>query len=141
MPETIKKGCDGQDKWHWYNIARDLEKQGELPRVIIDPLSVGPHGCGGQTAKGTQFFITWYVDHLLLSMPQEKPEAELVEAFSRVLGYQPFASYVLKDTPALITYEWDKKTPAKNFVSLKKEEQEGNVSQVRKLKPRRRAKQ
>jgi hypothetical protein len=116
MAETIQNGCDGQAKWHWYNVMEDLKNQGGLDGVVINPLSVNAHGCGGETKKGTQFYITWVFNvFLLVSMSQE--EQELVDAFAKVVGYRPFCRYISKDS-GLLTFEWDKKNPDGRFAKL-----------------------
>ena len=45
--------------WTWANIMGDLEMQGGLPDVVINPLSMNQYSCAGKTASGTGFFITW----------------------------------------------------------------------------------
>jgi hypothetical protein len=113
MPETAYEG-----KWRWQDVMRDLEIQGGLKGVIIDPFTVEAHGCGGITAAGTKFVITWIRDiFLLVSMTKE--ETELIDAFAKVVGYRPFCCYIEK--PGVITFEWDKKDPEGRFASLKKE--------------------
>lgn len=117
MAETIKRGCDGRRKWHWFNIMTDLEKQGGLAGVIIDPLSVNTNGCGGQTKEGTKFYITWVPDmFLLISMSQE--EQALVEAFAKVVEYPPFCRYI--NEHGLLTIEWDKTNPERRFAELQR---------------------
>jgi len=118
MPESIQPGCDDQPKWHWYNISRDLEEQGGLQGVTIDPLSVQGCSCEGETKKGTRFVISWAPDmFLLLSVTQD--EKELVDAFAAVVGYRPFCRYVSRES-SLLTYEWDKQDPAGRFAELKR---------------------
>jgi hypothetical protein len=119
--ETIQNG-----KWHWYNVMGDLEKQGGV-KAIIEPTSVSDYGCAGKTEKGTVFTITWvHNKFLLLSMSQEEPK--LVEAFSTVVGYDPFCRYVSKKS-GLRTYEWDKINPEGRFASLQ-DEKEPNLEKV-----------
>lgn len=119
MAETIREGCSaGERKWHWYNVMEDLKTQGGLDGVIIDPLSVNAHGCGGITKDGTKFFITWVPDmFLLVSMTQE--EQGLIDAFANVVEYRPFCSYTSKES-GLLTFEWDKKDPEGRFTKLQK---------------------
>lgn len=116
MAETIQNGCGGEAKWHWYNVMKDLRVQGGLDGVVIDPLSVSAHGCGGKTKKGTKFYITWMPDILLLvSMSQE--EQELIDAFAKVVEYRPFCRYISKES-GLLTFEWDKKNPNGRLAEL-----------------------
>lgn len=116
MAETIQNECGGEAKWHWYNVMNDLKIQGGLDGVTIDPLSVNPHGCGGETQKGTKFYITWVPDmFLLVSMSQE--EQELIDAFAKVVEYQPFCRYISKES-GLLTFEWDKKNSDGRFAEL-----------------------
>ena len=118
MAETIERGCDGSQKWHWCNVMNDLEKQGGLAGVVIDPLSMDAHGCGGQTKEGTTFYITWVPDTFLL-VSTSKEEQVLVEAFAKVVEYRPFCRYVNKK--GLLTFEWDKKDPEGRFAELRGE--------------------
>jgi hypothetical protein len=102
-------------KWHWFNVISDLERQEGLAGVIIDPFSVNAHGCGGHTKEGTRFYITWVPDmFLLVSMSQE--EQALVEAFAKVVEYRPFCRYI--NEHGLLTIEWDKKDPEGRFAEL-----------------------
>jgi hypothetical protein len=111
MAETIREG-----KWHWYDVANDLEVQGGLAGVVVDPLATSPHGCGGYTTLGTRFYFTWVKGtFLMLSMSQEEPA--LVGAFSCVVEYLPFCRY----TSGLLTYEWDKVDPEGRFAELQKD--------------------
>ncbi|MGD0576987.1 MAG: hypothetical protein ABSA74_02865 [Candidatus Staskawiczbacteria bacterium] len=117
MAETIERH-GSQPKWHWYNVIEDLKRCG-LDGVVIDPLTVNEHGCGGETKKGTRFYITWVPDaFLLLSMAQE--EDALVEAFARVVEYRPFCRYKSKES-GLLTFEWDKQSPEDRFAELQRE--------------------
>jgi len=114
MAETIEGDCGGEAKWHWYNIMNDLEVQGGLDGVSIDPLSIGDHSCGGETKKGTKFHFTWlHGKFLLVSMTQE--EQELVEAFAKVVEYRPFCRYLEK---GFLTFEWDTTDPTGRFAEL-----------------------
>ncbi len=109
-------------KWHPDNISKDLEKQGGLPGVLIDILSINEHGCAGDTLQGTRFYITWIKDvFLLVSMSQEEPK--LIEAFARIVEYRPFCRYEGKtdNGTSVITYEWDKKDPNGRYVELQEE--------------------
>lgn len=115
MAETIDRGHGGSGKWHWFNVMSDLENQGGLAGVVIDPLSMSAHGCGGQTKNCTKFYITWVPDtFLMLSMSQEEPA--LVEAFAKVVEYRPFCRYI--NEPGLLTIEWDRKDPESRFAVL-----------------------
>ena len=62
MAETLEDACTpiGAKKWHWDNVQRDLVQQGGLEDndVTINPLSVSPHGCGGEF-RGNRFAISW----------------------------------------------------------------------------------
>lgn len=104
-------------KWTWTNIMDDLKEQGGLPGVTINPLTMNPNGCGGQTEQGTGFAITWIKDlFMLISLTKDEPE--LIEAFSKVLEYKPFCKYI--NCKNLLTYEWDKKDPEGRFLKLQK---------------------
>jgi hypothetical protein len=119
MTETLQAACvpAGAKKWHWYNVQSDLIQQGGLEDkdIMIDPLSVRKASCGGQY-KNMPFFITWAKDtYLLLSSPQQSQE--LVDAFTKVVDYKPFAQYIDPESK-LITTEWDKVDPAGRYQEL-----------------------
>lgn len=119
MAETIEDRGSGS-KWHYYNVKKDLVEQGGLEDkdVMVDPLSVDAHGCGG-AHKGNPFTITWLPDTFLL-VTSRGYDPELIDAFSRVVEYKPFARYREPDS-GLITTEWDKKDPNLRYqVLLKK---------------------
>ena len=122
MAETIQDACApvGAKKWYWYNVQKDLVEQGGLEdkEVMIDPLSVNAHGCGG-AHKGNPFNITWVPDIFLLVTSKEYDQA-LVDAFAKVVEYQPFARYQ-EPTSGLITTEWDKVDPSGRYQALQKE--------------------
>ena len=112
MPETISNG-----KWLWHDMMQDLKIQGELEDVIIDPLSVKDHSCSG-THMENGFCVTWVGDmFLLISMNQYS--AELVDAFTKVVGYQPFCRYI-HNANGLPTVEWDKVNPEGRYKDLSK---------------------
>ncbi len=113
MPETIDSS-HGVDRWLWHSIMKDLEEQGDLPGVVIDPLSVKASFCAGVTPSNVAFGVTWcYEEFLIVSMLVEVPE--LIEAFSKVVGYRPFCRYVENRQ---ITFEWDKTQSADRFLAL-----------------------
>lgn len=117
MAETIVIGCDGIEKWYWYNVMHDLETQGGL-KDIINLQSVVAHRCDGQY-KGNRFYITWvYNQFLFLTM--EIFSQELVDAFAKVVGYQPFCRYERDD---MVTVEWNKNDPQGRFTELQKEQE------------------
>ena len=122
MPETIQNG-----KWHWYNVMHDLKEQGGLKDVVVDPLSVTAHGCGG-TLNGNKFSITWVKDKFLL-VSMERHSDKLIKAFAAVLGYQPFCRYVHKKH-GLPTVEWDKADPDSRYAELNNDPE---VKQLRKV--------
>jgi hypothetical protein len=116
MAESMREGNNGG--WLWVDVMRDLEEQGGLKGVTIDPTSANGSGRGGHTERGTHFFITWCRDqHLVLTVSQE--EQALVDAFTAVLGYKPFCRYTIE--PNLPTFEWDKQDPEKRFKELVEE--------------------
>ena len=122
MTETIQDACTpvGAQKWHWYNVQRDLVEQGGLEDkdVMIDPLSVREASCGGKY-KGMPFMITWVKDMFLLVSSQEYIP-ELIDAFAKVVEYKPFARYQ-ESTDGLVTTEWDKVNPNGRYQELQAE--------------------
>jgi len=128
MAETIECVPGSKPKWHWDNVMGDLEKQGGLQGVVIDPFSVGDHRCGGKTEKDTKFHITWVKDtFLLVSVSQE--EQALIDAFTKIVEYKPFCRYVSIKS-GLLTFEWDKKDPESRFDALKNDK---NVKDLQKI--------
>ena len=122
MAETIQDACasTGAKKWHWYNVQKDLVEQGGLgdQEVMIDPLSVDAHGCGGKH-KDNPFHITWVSDKFLLVTAKEYDQ-DLVDAFAKVVEYKPFVRYKESDS-GMITTEWDKLDSVGRYQELKKE--------------------
>lgn len=126
MAETLQSACGGPAKWHWYSVMEDLKVQGGLEGVIINPLTVDANGCGGETKKGTRFFLTWMKNlFLLVSVSQEEPE--LIEAFAKVVEYRPFCRYL--DEHGMLTFEWDKSDPNGHFANLQK----GKVTKLQRI--------
>ncbi|MEK7212978.1 MAG: hypothetical protein AAB678_00875 [Patescibacteria group bacterium] len=122
MAETIER-----EKWHWFNVMEDLQTQGGLDGVFIDPLSVGEHGCGGKTRNGTIFYITRVANKfLLVSMTQD--EKDLIDAFAKVVEYRPFCQYY--NRVGQLTFEWDKVDPDGRFVKLEKDDEKTCLCRV-----------
>lgn len=120
MTETIENGCDGFEKWHWFNVQKDLIEQGGLTGVVeINPLSVKAHGCGGEH-NGNHFYFTWLYSQFLLVTMQQFSQP-LIDAFAKVVGYQPFCHY---KSGGLVTVEWDKDNPELRLEELKQEQGE-----------------
>lgn len=124
MAETIQD-VGGGTKWHWYNVMNDLKEQGGLDGVTINPLSVDAHGCGGEH-EGNAFYITWVHDQFLLVTMQQFSQP-LVDAFARVVEYQPFARY---DRNGMVTVEWDKNDPQGRFAALQAESEVASLVAV-----------
>lgn len=114
MPETIRLDHGTAAKWLWYNIMSDLKQQGGLGGVLIDPSTVIEHGCGGEY-QGNRFFLTWIYNHFLL-ITMSVYSQPLIDAFAKVVGYQPFCRY--RERGGLITVEWDKDDPNGRFKKL-----------------------
>jgi len=102
------------DKWHWYSMMADLEQQGRLVGVVINPLTVDTNSCGGEF-RNVRFFVTWVHDRFMLLTMSEMSE-ELVEAFASVLEYRPFCKY--QDVNDLPTVEWSKVDPEERLAEL-----------------------
>ena len=114
MAETL----DLDGRWLWYHIMNDLATKGGFGGVIIDPLSLVAHSCGGETRSGTLFCITWMKD-LFLMVSLNRPEQPLIDALADVVEYRPFCKYISE--VGLLTFEWDKKDPEGRFAELQKE--------------------
>lgn len=120
-PETLHNGV-----WTWYDVMDDLENAG-VSGVIVDPLSVRQNFCAG-SYRDKPITISWVKDKfMLLSMGEYSQE--LVDGFSRVLGYKPFCKYVSRKS-GLPTVEWDKEDPKSRYEELKKDK-----SEIEKLEP------
>lgn len=113
MPETVDALPEGGAIWKWFNIMNDLETQGGLAGVIINPLSMSPHSCVGELGNN-RFGITWVYNKFLLLSSAEHSQP-LVDAFSKVVGYQPFCRY-FRD--GVVTIEWDKVDPLSRLQEL-----------------------
>jgi hypothetical protein len=113
MAESIKDRGTGP-KWHWHAVMKDLREQGGLDGVVIDPLSVGANSCGGDF-NGNSFLISWvYGEFMMLSM--QNYSQELVNAFAKVLEYEPFCRY--DEGGVVPTVEWDKGNSDRRFAEL-----------------------
>ena len=125
MPETIDSS-HGVDRWLWHSIMKDLEEQGGLPEVVIDPLSVKESFCGGRTKEGVAFTVTWcYEEFLMVTTLVEVPE--LIEAFAKVVGYRPLCKYTKN---RMVTFEWDKVHPTDRFLALSSDQEITSLTRV-----------
>ena len=122
MSETIEITDDGFEIWPWYNIMHDLKNQGHV-EITIDPLTIDAYGCGG-TVGENRFYLTWVYNKFLLVTMQEYSQ-QLVDAFSIVVGYKPFARY---QSDGLITAEWDKVSPIERFIELQEKTDISNLT-------------
>jgi hypothetical protein len=100
----------------------DLEKQGGLVGVVINPLSVSEYGCGGEH-EGNLFYITWVHNKYLLLTMQHLSQP-LIDAFAKVVEYQPFCRYEREEK---VTVEWDKSGSEARFAELQIEPSLSNL--------------
>jgi len=117
MVESVSIGCNGVEKWLWYDIWTDLVEQGGLQRnqVIIWPTDITAHGCRGEYL-GHLFTLTWIKDKFaLLSMPT-LTIYPLARAFAKIFEYDPFCVY---EENGYYTVEWDRIDPEERLQSLK----------------------
>jgi len=63
--------------------------------------------------------MSWVQDHFLLVSSIDYIPG-LINAFSGVLEYEPFAKYQ-EPGSGLVTVEWDKKDPAGRYIEIQKE--------------------
>ncbi len=112
MAETIVN-----EKWLWYILPVDLEKQGGYSGVTIDPQTVTATGCGGKTLNGNGFFVSWHFDCLMM-ITLQRDDPELIEAFAKVVEYLPFCSYLYQPS-GLFTYEWAAGDSKNRFTEIK----------------------
>lgn len=117
MTETLQS--NGQ--WHYSLVISDLASQGGIKRTDLE------FDIGHIKYKGRRVFVSHIAgDHLVVSLEgkDNKAQAKLISAFSKIVEYQPFCRYTLhiKDNPnvpPLPTFEWDKINPKKRLASLK----------------------
>lgn len=123
MAETLTEGT-----WRWAEMIEDLERAG-LNGVLINPSSLSDDGCsiGGQTKDGIKFLTTWIKDCFLLISMTKKDQA-IIDAFSKVVEYKPFAEYYSVKS-GLYTVEWDKKNPKSRFKELQ-QKREKNLRRI-----------
>lgn len=114
--------------WRWADMAEDLRQAG-LQGVIIDPLSLGEncHSIGGSTKEGEKFYVTWLKDHFMM-LSMKKKNQSIINAFSKVLEYKPFAEYISAES-GIYTIEWDKKDAKGRFKALQ-EKKEKNLKEI-----------
>lgn len=117
MPETITHHKDGTAVWRWHDMIRDLEQQGELEDVIIDPFSVKLNSCMGEYV-GSRFAVSWQ-NNTLLMLTMINDSERLVDAFAKVVGYQPFCRYTqFIGSYELTVVEWAKNDAEERFAEL-----------------------
>ena len=75
--------------------------------------------------------------HLVVSMEgaEDSDMRNLMEGFSKVVGYQPFCKYMLNPSngsksPPLRTYEWDKVDPDSRYEELSKKETASDLTRL-----------
>ncbi len=129
--ETLNK----RGIWTWAAIMADLEKQGGLKNVAIDPFSVRLNFCAGQY-DGRLFTVSWV--HQILLMVSMKPECyspELIEAFTKVVEYRPCYKYLEKagGKIPMITVEWAKNDAEARFAELQEKEKKVEITQLEKI--------
>jgi hypothetical protein len=125
MAETMRVGCDGTEKWHWWQIQTDLVEQGGLNEhdTFIDPLSMKENASYG-AYKNKKFVFSWAKDKFFMLSTLEYSQI-LVDAFSKVLEYKPFCRY---SRDGIITVEWDKVDPQSRLNTLNNDETIYDVS-------------
>lgn len=124
MAETLAP----DERWLWYSVMDDLRILGGLTGVIIDPLSVQAHGCGGSIGDN-HFRITWVHNQFLL-LTMKTYSQELVDAFAKIVEYQPFCRYVNQHGQP--TVEWDKVEPDKRLSKLRADSSIRELVELRK---------
>ncbi len=135
MPETttfhktgISKVDDGYQTWLSKDVKDDLIKQGGLEESVLQISLPNTSNNSSYLAvyngsyMGKRFSMRW-IHNEFLSVFLEEPVPELVEAFSKVVGYEPFARYVCAD--GMYAVEWDKVNPDKRYEKLQGEERKG----------------
>jgi hypothetical protein len=124
MPETITQRFDGMAAWKWHDMIRDLEQQGGLENILIDPLSVGANSCMGEH-NGNRFAVSWEKD-VLLMLTIVDDSKDLIDAFARVVDYQPFCRYIqIAGEHELTVVEWAKNDADERFAKLQKDRTPG----------------
>lgn len=121
--------------WTWGAIMADLEEQGGLKNVVIDPFSVMLNFCAGEY-DGKTFTVSWVLQRLLMvSMKPECYSPELIEAFSKVVEYRPCYKYLEKagGKIPMITVEWAKNDAEARFAELKEKEKKEEITQLEKI--------
>ncbi|MBU2612759.1 MAG: hypothetical protein KKB62_03500 [Nanoarchaeota archaeon] len=115
MAETIQRN----GLWHLTLAYHDLIDQGGIPEEDLE------YGLTNLTYKKRKVVISnIYNEHLVVSLEGEDDEGtkNLMNAFSKVVEYQPFCKYNLKlkrKNISLPTYEWDKIDSEGRFRELK----------------------
>ena len=118
--------------WTWAAIMADLEEQGGLKNVVIDPFSVQPHFCAGQY-DGRLFTVSWALQELLMvSMKPECYSLELIEAFTKVVEYRPCCKY-LEKAGGMTTVEWAKNDAEARFAELQEKEVRGEIEKLERI--------
>jgi len=116
MAETIQRN----GLWHLTLVYKDLIDQGGISEEDLE------YRLTNLTYKKRKVVISnIYNEHLVVSLEGEDDEdtKNLMNAFSKVVEYQPFCKYNLNlggKNISLPTYEWDKIDSEGRFEELKK---------------------
>lgn len=104
--ETLTKG-----KWMWYDVMSDLKAKG--CNVVINPIMARRNSLTGVYDE-TYFAIAWAKDIFLL-LTMTKHRRKLVDAFSDIVEYLPFAMRVDGNR---WTFEWSKADVESRWTAL-----------------------
>ena len=116
MTETLQIS----GKWHILLAELDLVQQAGLNQADFE------QDMGFFKYKSRAVILSHtYEQHLVVSMEgrEDADLHQLMDSFSKVVGYKPFCKYNLllpevKRTSTLLTYEWDKVDPQARFNEL-----------------------
>ena len=119
MVETIQKS---NGLWHILLAEKDLIEQAGL-----NPDDIKPDFGFLRYKERAVIMSHTYNKHIVVSMEGEDDAdlRELIDAFSKVVEYEPFCKYTLisrRGTETLLfpTYEWDKENPEERYEELSK---------------------
>lgn len=143
MTETItKEGRRMEDKTYFYqvwkaaNVKKDLLSKGGLVKKFLEfsicqkPLLYLAVYDGRY--DHVAFRMRWVKDNFLVLMSERRSNA-LIDAFSSVLGYNPFCSYCFISYPEELlpyTVEWNKKDCDKRFKELASDSQKKDLQNL-----------
>lgn len=112
----------GYHRWPSINVKTDLTEQGKLEKSFLelnssefDSYLAVYHGSYNKNCQN-RFSMRWVKDSFLVVI-SERCDAELIDAFSKILNLSPCIRYI-SPVDKKVTFEWDMDNPEKRYLNL-----------------------